>query len=189
MAGTMMDQALWVMGRGTGITALGLFTLSIALGVATRSGRPILTLPRFAIVDVHRFTALLATMFVIVHVASLLADPYAQLWVIDTVVPFLGAYQPFWLGLGTLAFDLILAVMVTSLLRHRLGLRAFRLMHWATYAMWPIAFAHALGNGTDATYRWFLLFAGICATTIVGVLAVRMRADFVEYSGRRAARR
>jgi len=54
-----MDQALWALGRGTGVTALVFMTLSIALGIATRSGRPMLSLPRFGVTDVHRSAALL----------------------------------------------------------------------------------------------------------------------------------
>lgn len=185
----MMEQAWWVVGRGTGITALALFTLSIALGIVTRSGRPLLNLPRFAVVDVHRNAALLATVFLLIHIGTLFLDPYAQLRVVDFVVPFLGAYQPLWLGLGTLAFDLVLAITVTSLLRHRLGVRTFRVIHWATYAMWPLAFAHALGNGTDSMHPWFLVFAGVCAATVATALAVRLRADFIEYSDRRMVRR
>lgn len=185
----MIDQAFWVVGRGTGITALALFTLSVALGIVTRSGRPLLTLPRFAVVDVHRFAALLGTVFVVLHVGNLLADPYAQLKLIDVVVPFLGAYEPLRLGLGTVAADLLLAVIVTSVLRGRLGLRSFRVIHWATYGMWPIAFMHALGTGTDSAHRWFLLFAGVCATTVAVAFAARLRTDFVEYSDRRVGRR
>jgi predicted ferric reductase len=189
MAAAVIDQAFWVVGRGTGITALALFTLSIALGIATRSGRPLLSLPRFAVVDVHRFAALLGTVFIALHVGNLLADPYAQLRLIDVIVPFRGVYQPFWLGLGTVAFDLLLAVIVTSLLRHRLGLRTFRVIPWATYAMWPIAVVHSVGNGTDSTHRWFLLFAAVCAMTVAAAFAARLRADFVEYSDRRVRRR
>lgn len=185
----MMEQAYWVVGRGSGITALALFTLSVALGIVTRSGRPLLTLPRFAVIDVHRNAALLATAFLLVHIGTLLMDPYAQLRLIDTVVPFLGAYRPLWLGLGTLAFDLVLAITVTSMLRHRLGLPAFRVIHWVSYLIWPLAFTHALGNGTDSMHRWFVLFASVCALTLAVALAVRVRADFVEYSDRRVARR
>ncbi len=184
----MMDQAFWALGRGTGITALAFFTLSIALGIATRSGRPLVTLPRFAVEDVHRFAALVGTVMIVLHVGNLLLDPYAQLRLIDVVFPFLGAYKPFWLGLGTLAFDILIAVMVTSLLRQRVGLRTFRLVHWLTYLMWPIAFAHALGNGTDTSHGWFVLFAGACALTVAAALAIRVRANFVEYSDKRVRR-
>ena len=84
-------------------------------------------------------------------------------------------------------FDLLAVVMVTSLLRHRLGVRVFRAVHWATYALWPTAMAHALGNGTDAGHTWFLLFAGCCAVTVCGALVWRLHANYSEYAGTRMA--
>jgi predicted ferric reductase len=108
---------------------------------------------------------------------------------IDFVVPFLGAYRPLWLGLGTLAFDVLVVVIVTSLLRHRLGVRVFRAVHWATYALWPIALAHALGNGTDSGHTWFLLCAATCALTVAVALAWRLRANYTEYASARGLQR
>ena len=104
-------------------------------------------------------------------------------------MPFLGAYRPLWLGLGTLVFDLLAVVMVTSLLRHRLGVRVFRAVHWATYAVWPVAMAHALGNGTDAGHGWFLLFAAGCAVAVCGALGWRLHANYTEYAGTRTSGR
>ena len=123
----MTSEALWALGRGTGIVALAFLTLSIALGIATRSGRPLAWLPVFGVEDVHRFVALAATLLVALHVGLLFFDPYAQLRVVDFVVPFIGEYRPVWQGLGTLAVDLLIVVTLTSLLRHRIGLLAFRL--------------------------------------------------------------
>lgn len=185
----MTDQALWALGRGSGVVALAFFTLSIALGITTRSGRPLVWLPRFAVGDVHRFTALFAAVLVAMHVGALLLDPYAQLRLMDVVLPFLGAYKPLWQGLGTLAVDIVIAVVITSLLRHRLGLRAFRLVHWAAYLMWPVAFVHALGNGTDVGHAWFVLFAGVCALTVAAAMVWRVRADYTEYAALRVAAR
>lgn len=178
----MTSEALWALGRGTGITALGFMTLSVALGIATRSGRPLLVLPRFAVADVHRFAALAGTLLVALHVGLLFFDPYAQLRIVDFVVPFLGHYRPVWQGLGTVAVDLLLVVIVTSLLRHRIGLRAFRVVHWATYALWPIALAHSIGNGTDSGRVWFLAFAGVCVLIVAAALVWRLRSNFTEYT-------
>lgn len=182
----MTDQALWALGRGTGITALAFLTVSLALGIATRSGRRVATLPRFAVTDVHRFAALAGTALVALHISLLLADPYAQLRLIDVAVPFLGAYRPFWLGMGTLALDVLAVLILTSLLRHRLGLRAFRIVHWAAYALWPMALAHALGNGTDAGRGWFVAIAGGCVLAVAAALVWRLRTDFTEYAQARA---
>lgn len=181
----MTSQALWALGRGTGITALAFLTISLTLGIATRSGRPVIALPRFAVADVHRFAALAGTVMVTLHMALLFLDPYAQLRLTELVVPFLGAYRPLWLGFGTVAFDVLIVVILTSLLRHRIGLRTFRLVHWATYALWPIALTHALGNGTDTGHPWFLTLAGSCAISVAAALVWRLRIDFVEYATER----
>ena len=185
----MTSEALWALGRGTGITALMFVTISLALGIATRSGRRVAALPRFAVSDVHRIAALAGTGLVALHLILLFFDPYAQLRLIDFVAPFLGAYRPFWLGMGTLAFDVTAVVIVSSVLRHRLGLRTFRTIHWVSYALWPLAFAHALGNGTDAGRTWFLAVAGCCAVLFGAALSWRLRADFVEYADRRTGPR
>ena len=178
----MTSEALWALGRGNGIVALAFMTLSIALGIANRSGRPLLALPRFGIADVHRFVALFATLLVALHMGLLFMDPYAKLRLIDFAVPFLGAYRPVWQGLGTVAVDLLVVIVVSSLLRQRLGLRAFRAVHWVTYLLWPIAMAHALGNGTDTGHLWFQGFAGACAVIVLASLVWRLRSNFTEYA-------
>jgi predicted ferric reductase len=178
----MTEEALWALGRGTGITALVFLSISLTLGIATRSGRRVGVLPRFAVNDVHRFVALAGTLLVVLHLVLLFLDPYAQLRLIDLLVPCLGAYRPFWLGLGTLAFDVMMILIVTSLLRRRVGPQPFRLVHWTTYALWPIAMAHALGNGTDAGHVWFLAVATYCGVMVTTATAWRLRADFAEFS-------
>jgi len=177
----MSSEALWALGRGNGVVALAFLTLSVVLGVGVRSGRPLFTLPRFGIADVHRFVALAATLLVALHMGLLFLDPYAKLRLIDFVVPFLGTYRPLWQGLGTVAFDVLIVVIISSLLRRRLGLRIFRAVHWTTYLLWPIAMAHSLGNGTDTGRAWFLGFAGVCALMVAATLVWRLRANFTEY--------
>ena len=177
----MSSEALWALGRGNGIVALAFMTLSVVLGVGVRSGRPLFTLPRFGIADVHRFVALAATLLVALHMGLLFMDPYAKLRLIDFVVPFLGTYRPIWQGLGTVAFDVLIVVIITSLLRRRLGLRIFRAVHWTTYLLWPIAMAHAIGNGTDSGRIWFLGFAGACALMVAITIVWRLRTNFTEY--------
>ena len=178
----MTSETLWALGRGNGIVALAFMTLSMALGIATRSARPLFALPRFGVADVHRFVALAGTLLVALHIGLLFMDPYAKLKVIDFVVPFLGAYRPVWQGLGTVAVDLLLVIVVTSLLRQRLGVKTFRVIHWTTYLLWPIAMAHAVGNGTDTGHVWFMAFAGVCATIVTVAVVFRLRSGFTEYA-------
>jgi sulfoxide reductase heme-binding subunit YedZ len=173
-----MNSALWALGRGTGVVALVLFTVSLVLGIAARSGRPLPWLGRFGVSDLHRTAALTGTGLILVHVVSLVLDPYAQLRLVDVVLPFLGAYRPLWLGLGTLALDLLAVITVVSLLRHRLGPRVFKSVHWATYALWPVALLHALGNGTDSGSTWFRALAVVCVGAVVAVAGWRLSPSF-----------
>lgn len=177
-----MDEAMWAFGRVSGFISLALFTASVLLGILNRSGRPLLVLPRFSISILHRNIAVLATVFLGLHVGSLLLDSFAKLRPVDVVVPFLGSFQPFWQGLGTVALDLVAAVMVTAFLRHRIGQRTFKAVHWLTYGIWPVAMAHAIGNGTDAGSAWFLVLAAASGVAVVSAVLWRLAPAFLETS-------
>lgn len=169
-----MTNALWYFGRGFGVSALVLFTLTFILGIGVRSGRPLPGLPRFTVTTVHRTTSLSALLFLTLHVGTLFFDPYAQLRLIDIVVPFVGSYRPIWQGLGTVAADLVVILIVSSLLRHRLGLRVWRTLHWVAYLCWPVAIGHVLGNGTDRGTGWLLSVVAVCVALVIGALGWRL---------------
>jgi len=171
-----MTNAVWYLARGTGVMVLLLLTVVVALGVANRAGRPAFGLPRFAVAMVHRNAALLAVVLLVAHVTALLFDPYAQLSILDVVVPFDAAYRPMWVGLGTLGLDLVVALVVTSLLRRRLGVRAWRAVHWLAYASWPVALLHSLGSGTDAGTWWFRALAMASGGAVFAAVVWRVSA-------------
>jgi predicted ferric reductase len=86
--------------------------------------------PRFVAAELHRTLALFAVALLGLHVVTALADPYVSIGWAATAIPFLSPYRTAAIGLGTLAVDLGAAVLLTSVLRHRLGLRAWRAVHW-----------------------------------------------------------
>lgn len=176
-----MNATLWYTARATGVVSLVLLTVVVALGIASRSGRPVAGLPRFAVATVHRNASLLALVTITVHVTTLLLDTLAHVRISDVLVPFIGSYRPFWQGLGTFALELILALIVTSLLRNRLPERLWRTVHWLAYACWPIAFAHGLGTGTDSGAGWMRAIAAGCALTIAVALGWRLAPRFTEH--------
>lgn len=175
-----LSSALWYLGRGTGVGALLLLTLSVCLGILTKSGRRVPGLSRFALTDLHRTASLTGSGLLVVHIVSLFFDPYSQLRLLDFLIPFQGSYRPIFLGLGTLALDLIVLVVGTSLLRHRLGPRVFRAVHWFTYALWPLALLHGLGIGTDAASTWFTALAAGCAGLVATLGAWRLMPAFAQ---------
>jgi sulfoxide reductase heme-binding subunit YedZ len=173
-ATTVGPSAYWYLTRGTGTIALILLTLSVALGVANVRRMRSEHVPRFVLDAVHRNVSLLAVVFLLLHIVTSLLDGYAPITVVDVIIPFGSAYRPLWLGLGAVAFDLLIAVTITSLLRRRFGYRIWRAVHWAAYACWPVALLHGLGTGTDTKAGWMLVIVAGCV--IVMIVAVMARA-------------
>jgi hypothetical protein len=168
------SKALWYATRSTGMVSLVLLTLSVALGVAqvVRLASP--AWPRFVIAALHRNASLLAVVFLGVHIATAVADSFAPIRLVDVFVPFVGSYRPLWLGLGTVAFDLMLAVVITSLLRERIGHGVWRAVHWASYAAWPVALLHGLGTGSDTRERWAVVVNLVCLGIVLAAVLSRV---------------
>ena len=135
---TLAATTLWYITRGSGVVALVLLTVSVALGVLTSLRVGAGRWPRFAVTSLHRNLTLLAIAFVAIHVVTTVTDGFAPIHLQDAMVPFLSPYRPIWLGLGTVAFDLLLAFVLTSYLRHRIGARMWRGVHWLAYVCWPV---------------------------------------------------
>lgn len=159
--------ALWYLTRSTGAVALSLLTLAVVLGVLGVARFSSERLPRFLLQGLHRNLTLLSVAFVVVHVLTTVLDGYAPIGIAAAVVPYASPYRPLWLGLGAVSFDLLLALVATSLLRVWIGQRVWRAVHWLAYLCWPVALVHSLGTGTDARHGWLQLLAGVCTTAVV----------------------
>ena len=170
MIATTGPTTLWYLSRGTGVVSLLLLTAALVLGVAGS----LRARPRVLLAGLHRNLPLLAIAFVTAHVLTTVADGYAPIGVKDAIVPFLSPYRPVWLGLGTVAFDLLLALVVTSLLRARIGLRGWRAVHWLAYLSWPVAVMHGLGTGTDGKAGWLLVLTVVCTFAVVAAVVMRL---------------
>ncbi|GLY75831.1 hypothetical protein [Actinoallomurus iriomotensis] len=181
-----MNGLLWYSTRATGEVALLFLTGVVVLGVLSAvrfGGRRV---PRFVIAGMHRNLTLAGLGFLAVHAGTAILDSYAPIDLADAVVPFASAYRPIWLGLGTVAFDTLLILTVTSLLRTRIGVRRWRVLHWSAYACWVTAFVHALGTGSDVRVPVFLLLAGVCGAVVLAVVAWRIAAPGPRRRGLRA---
>jgi predicted ferric reductase len=169
-----MESLLWFATRGAGMVSLILLTVVGCLGLLTvgRWQRP--GWPRFLTAQLHSNLALLSIVFLVIHILIAVLDPYTALGLGAALVPFSSPYRQFWLGLGSIAMYLIAAVIVTSLLRARIGVRTWRAVHWLSYGAWPIAVAHGLGTGTDGEAAWGRLVVGACVLAVGASLAWRI---------------
>jgi len=158
---------LWFSTRACGTIALILLTATVVIGIGSAARYAPGRAGRFEVAAVHRNTSILALIFLAIHILTALADTYVPLGWISGLIPFFAPYRTFWVGLGTLAFDLLLAVALTSAVRLRLGLRRWKKVHHLAYAAWPLAVFHGAGTGTDTRLGpQLLLYAGCVAAVI-----------------------
>ena len=164
----------WYASRATGIVALLLLTAVLVLGMlVNRQGR-LPGLPRFAVTDLHRNLSLLSVAFIAVHVLTAVLDTYVRIPLTSAVVPFASGYERLWLGLGAISFDLMLAMIVTSLVRGRLNRILWRTIHLLAYLTWPVAFGHSIGASKDLQQGWLLGLTVGCGIVAIAAVAWRL---------------
>jgi sulfoxide reductase heme-binding subunit YedZ len=166
-------QILWFATRGAGIVSLLLFSAVACLGLLSVARTQSAWWPRFLTVELHRTLALLSVAFLAVHIATAVFDPFTHLGIAAALVPLASAYRPLPVAFGVVSTYLVAAVVVTSLLRDRLGHRTWRAIHWTSYASWPLAVEHTLTAGSDAFSPWLLAVTAACVIAVGLALLVR----------------
>ncbi|MGZ4315456.1 MAG: ferric reductase-like transmembrane domain-containing protein [Gaiellaceae bacterium] len=167
----MKDPTFWLLARASGLTAYVLLTLSVLAGLAVKSrpfGRAV---KAAAATDTHRFLSLLALGAIALHAITLVLDQTVHIGLAALLVPGLAGYRPVATGLGVFAAELAALIIVSFPLRKRIGVRAWRRLHFATYTVFAAATAHGLAAGTDTQQPWVFglylgaVFAVAAATT------------------------
>jgi sulfoxide reductase heme-binding subunit YedZ len=172
----MFDQVLWFATRGAGAVSLLMFTASVALGLVTVARFQAAGWPRFFNYELHRRISLLSIVFLAVHILAAVFDPFTKLGLGAALVPLASTYRPVPVALGVIAMYLFVALIATSLLRRQIGQRAWRAVHWTSYAMWPLALVHGITAGTDASATWMLAIDIVSIAVVAGALWWRIAA-------------
>lgn len=173
MSFSLHGPGLWYATRAAGLVTMLLLTCSVLLGVLTAGRFAGDRWPRFVTVGLHRNLSLLVLVFLALHVGTTVVDKFVSIPLAAAFIPFASSYKPVWLSLGAVALDLLIALVATSLIRNRLGLRTWRWVHWAAYICWPVALAHGFGAGTDRGTLWVFLLTIACAAVVTGVATWR----------------
>jgi sulfoxide reductase heme-binding subunit YedZ len=168
-------SALWYASRATGIVALVLLSGVVVLGILVNRHWRLPGLPGFAVTGLHRRLSLIAAVFLAVHVLSAVFDPYVSISLVAAFVPLASSYLPVQIGLGAVALDLGAAVLITSLVRARLGWRAWRAVHWLAYAAYPVAVLHSVLSARDLRSGGLLALTAACLLAVCAAAGVRFR--------------
>lgn len=186
-AGLLVDGAIvvpgqiwWYVARSGGIVALLLAGLSVVWGLllSTRvtGGRPT---PKW-LTSLHRYVGALTVTFTAMHVAALMFDDYVDFGWSDVLVPLASSWRPVPVAFGVIAFHLLVAVQVSSLLMKRLSRRWWKIIHLSSFALLWAGLVHGATAGTDATNPVYAatMAALACTTlflTLFRLLAGRQR--------------
>jgi predicted ferric reductase len=168
------DTILWYTTRGAGAVSLVLLSAVVVLGVLSSLRFEVPSWPRFLTTGLHRNLALTAVVFLALHIVTAVVDPFTHLGWLAAVIPFSSYYRTFWLGLGVIAVELLVAITITSLVRGLVGHSAWRAIHWLAYASWPIAVVHGFGTGTDNLSAWMLAIDVVCIAAVVLAVGARL---------------
>ncbi len=174
------SPALWYLSRATGVVSLVLLSVVVVVGVLVNRRGRLPGLPTFAVTGLHRNISLLAVALLAVHILSAIVDPYVTIGWVAAIVPFTSPYKPGWVGLGAFALDLLVAVVVTSLVRLRLGQRAWRAVHWLAYVAWPVAVAHGIGAAPDLRHGILLDVTLLSVAAVLAAVWWRVRMSLTE---------
>lgn len=166
--------AYWYLSRASGLVAYALIWLSMIAGLSMTNrwariwpGGPL-------VFDLHQHTALVGLAFVLFHALVLLGDRWldASLW--QLLVPFfVPAENAAWIGLGQIALWALLPVALSFYVKRRIGHRAWRLVHFASFSVFTLALVHGVLAGTDTEIAW--LRAAYVATGGAVLLAAGRR--------------
>ena len=170
----MSDAILWYTTRGAGAVTLILLSSVVVLGILGTQRVQSPSWPRFLTTGLHSNVALMTLVFLSLHIITAVVDPFTNLGWAAAFIPFDSNYRTLWLGLGVIAFELLLAIVGTSLVRGFIGHRSWRAIHWLTYAAWPVGVVHGLGTGTDTWSAWMLGITSTCAAAVGVAVVVRI---------------
>lgn len=164
----------WLVGRASGIVALGLITLTVLLGL-TMSTR-LLRRPGIGrkLVGLHEHLALVGLGAISLHGLAILADPWLRPGLSGVMVPFTIVYRPLFTGLGIIGGYLAALLGLSFYVRRRIGVKLWRRLHRVTLLVWVLGVAHTLGAGSDAATVWLRAFVLLPAIPVAYLSTLRL---------------
>lgn len=164
------DPTFWLMARAFGLTAYVLLALSVLVGLVLHA-RPFRSLKPAAVTDLHRTLALLGLGALAGHAVALVLDTTVKVSIPALFLPGLISYRPVWTSVGVLTAELMVLVYASFSQRKRIGVKNWRRLHWATYAIFAGATAHGLAAGTDSSRPWaFAMYVAAVGTVAAATM-------------------
>jgi len=184
LAGTLAGsspKAYWYLSRGSAFVALALLWMSMILGllITDKMARNWPGAPTaFA---VHEFVSLLGLAFAMFHALILLGDRYINYRLAQILMPFGSMnYHPIWVGVGQIGFYAWAIISATFYVRQRIGSKAWKFIHYASFFNFVIAMLHGIASGTDTITPWAQALYWVLGGTVLFLTVYRVVAGLLQ---------
>ena len=177
------SHVFWYINRATGFTAYLVLFANMVLGLMVKTKRYDAIAPRWRSFDLHQFTALLALGFLALHIFPLLFDSFAPFTLTQLFVPLASTYRPLWIAVGIISLYGLVVVTVTFYFRAQIGQRAWRAIHYVSFAAFFLVLLHGVFAGSDSQELWAKLTYWVTGVIVCMLTASR----FLEVGGTAAA--
>src|SRR3984885_8553458 len=164
-----------------GVFALIGLTASVGVGLLATDRIVMTPGHRVMAQAVHRAVSFGALAFLVIHIVTEILAQRSH--VIDAFIPFLSPYRTFYIGLGTIASDLILLIVVTGIWRKRFTAHGkawrWRAIHYCSYLAFVFGVMHGLLGGRAAKpyvdWSYGFAIALTAMAVVVRFLAISLR--------------
>ncbi len=168
----------WYIARSSGIVSWILLTASVIWGlilsarILNRS-----TAPGW-LLDLHRFLGASSIVLTGIHLLALVGDNYLHIGWSETFVPMASTYRPGPVAWGVVAFYMLIAVELTSLVKSRIPRKLWKMTHYLSFPLFVATTVHGLLSGTDTDvrqYEWVTVggVSIVMVMLIVRIIATR----------------
>lgn len=172
---TADPSPLWYFARAAGFVSLLLLAAAVGSGLIVTMRWRNHRWPAFVTDELHSYLVVVTYVFIVIHVLTILFDPFTKFSLADVLVPFVATYKSVWMGLGICAFELSVALGASVYLRKLIGYRAWRVLHFGTYAVFPLTLLHGLGTGTDTRSWWAIALYAVSGFVVTTLALMRLQ--------------
>lgn len=167
----MNEQVWWYIARSGGIVAWALVTLAVCWGLFLSTKAAAKATQPKPLLNLHRFLGGLSITFTAIHLFGLIMDSYIHFGWMEILIPWTSEWQPTAVAWGVIAFYLLLAVEITSLLKQKIPQPVWRQIHRMSFGLYIFATVHGIQAGTDTGNAWYQMVM-LASINIVAFLVI-----------------
>ena len=144
----------WIVLRAAGIGAYLMLFLSVAWGLLATTSLVTKHVAKPTSTLFHQFVATVGLVLLGIHLGGLLIDAFMPFDVPDLLIPLASDFRPVATAIGVIAMYLMVAIMVSSWTKKRIGITWWRRLHLLAIPTFTLSMVHGIFAGTDTSRPW-----------------------------------